>query len=164
MTADETADTAAAPQLPAFSVLAQYVKDLSLENPNAPQIFQAPAGKPGVDLSVNVTANRIADNTYEVLLNLHIKATSDDKALFLIELDYGGVFGIRGVPENRMEPVLLVDCPMMLFPFARRIVADASRDAGFHPLLLDPVDFRSIYLKNRTGRQETAADGDEAAA
>lgn len=144
---------------PNFAILAQYVKDMSLENPNAPQIFQASTGKPSVDFSVNVTGNRLSEITYEVTLNLHIKASSDDKALFLIELDYAGVFGIRNIPEKQLEPVLLVDCPMLLFPFARRIVADASRDAGFHPLLLDPVDFRAIYLGRRAeqkGKEEAA--------
>lgn len=161
MTTEPASDAPA--QQPVFSALAQYIKDLSIENPNAPQIFQNAAGKPGVDLSVNVTANRIADTTYEVVLNVQVKATSDDKAMFLIELDYGGVFAIQGVPQQHLEPLLLVDCPMILFPFARRIISDASRDAGFHPLLLDPVDFRGIYL-NRVKEERGAAKSKEAVA
>lgn len=141
------ADEDAAPQV---SILAQYVKDLSFENPNAPQSLQNANGDaPRIEVNVNVGVRRVAEEAYEV--DLRVEATARQEALksFQVELLYSGVFGLKNVPEEALEPFLLVEAPRMLFPFARRIVADATRDGGFPPLLLDPIDFAALYMQQR---------------
>ncbi|HLU91889.1 MAG TPA: protein-export chaperone SecB [Pedomonas sp.] len=143
--AEAGADTA-----PQVSILAQYVKDLSFENPNAPQSLQNAAGaQPRIEVNVNVGVRRVAEDAYEV--DLRVDATARHEALkaFQVELLYSGVFGLKNVPEEALEPFLLVEAPRMLFPFARRIVADATRDGGFPPLLLDPIDFAALYMQQR---------------
>lgn len=130
-------------------ILAQYVKDLSFENPGAPQSLQD-FGKerPNIDISVNVNAARIGEEGYEVTLNISASASHDDKQRFLVELVYAGLFGIRNMPQETLEAFLLIECPRILFPFARRIIADATRDGGFPPLLMEPIDFQVLYQKH----------------
>ncbi len=133
------------PSSASLTVLAQYVKDLSFENPGAPQTLRARDKAPGININVNVNANPIADKEYDVTLTLNAKAEMDKQVLFNIELVYGGVFRIDGFPQEHMLPLLFIECPRLLFPFARQIVAEASRQGGFPPLMIDPIDFAQMF-------------------
>ncbi len=156
----------AAPQgaeAPQAGVLAQYVKDLSFENPNAPASMQNPAGaKPAIDVSVNVGVRKMNDEMYEVDLKISAKAenvaeSGEKQVAFVTELSYGTLFGIRNVEEQAIKPFLLVQAPTLMFPFARRIIADATRDGGFPPLLLEPISFDALYQQQQA--QEAAGNG-----
>ncbi len=139
---------------PQAGLIAQYIKDLSFENPNAPASIQNfGQERPEIGINVNVAAQRIAEEGYEVELKIEATAKRQDQAFFVIEISYAGLFGIRNLPEERLEAFLLVDAPTLLFPFARRIMADAARDGGFPPLLLDPVDFAALYRQNKAQQQ-----------
>lgn len=140
-------DAAAAVQ-PQLTMLAIYVKDLSFESPTAPQSLQGPGQNPQLRVSVNVNAGPRGEDAYEVALQLEVHASSDQGVIYNVELLYGGLFRLRGVPENMLQPVLFVDCPTILFPFVRRVLADVIRDGGFPPLLLDPIDFPRLYARN----------------
>ncbi len=131
-----------------LSVLGQYIKDLSFESPGAPQSLQAPGQNPQLKVGVNVNAAPHADDSYEVSLNLEVNAKNDAGVIYSIELVYGGLFRLKNVPENLLQPVLFVDCPTLLFPFLRRVLADVTRDGGFPPLMLDPIDFGRLYAQN----------------
>ena len=144
---------AAQPQL---TVLAQYVKDLSFESPNAPQSLQGPGENPQLKVGVNVGAVPKGDDAYEVALNLEVHARSDNGVIYNVEMVYGGLFRLRGVPQNLLQPVLFVDCPALLFPFVRRALADVIRDGGFPPLMLDPIDFGRLYAQNLAQGQPAA--------
>jgi len=157
------ADTPETPQgndqdsMPQISALAQYIKDLSVENPSAPQVFQWQSS-PQLDVQFNLNVNRISDEVHEVILRIELKAASDQGAHFLVDLSYGGVFGLRNVPEDAYAPFLLVEGPRLLFPFARQIVADAVQNLGFPPVLLDPIDFAGAYMQQV---QESGQPGDQ---
>ena len=138
---------AAQPQL---TVLAQYIKDLSFENPSAPQSLQGPGQNPQLKVGVNVNAGPRGEDAYEVALQLEVHAKSDHGIIYNVELVYGGLFRLKGIPQNLLQPVLFVDCPTILFPFMRRVLADAIRDGGFPPLMLDPIDFGRLYAQNVT--------------
>jgi preprotein translocase subunit SecB len=145
---------APAPQL---NVLVQYTKDLSFENPNAPRSLGPQQQQPAINIQINVGANGVADNDYEVTLSIEGKAEIGDMVLFNFELAYAGVFRIQNVPQENLHPVVMIECPRLLFPFAREIIATAVRDGGFPPLLLDPVDFVGLYrqnLANQTGQEQ----------
>ncbi|KZL02710.1 MULTISPECIES: protein-export chaperone SecB [unclassified Pseudovibrio] len=142
-TAGEQGEEAA----PGMNILAQYIKDLSFENPNSPKSLQ-PGEQPKLDINVNVGANPIGEDQFEVIITLNAKANTPEQVLFAVELVYGGVFQITGVPQEHMHPFILIECPRMLFPFARNILADTTRNGGFPPLLLDPIDFAALYRQN----------------
>jgi len=146
--APETPATNGADNQPQVGILAQYVKDLSFENPNAPRSFQT-ASQPQIEINVNVQAKRAGDDLYEVDLKIEASAKTADGVSFIVDLLYGGLFGLRNVPEEAIEPFCVVEAPRILFPFARRIIADATRDGGFPPLLLEPIDFASLYMAQR---------------
>lgn len=131
--------------LPQVSILTQYVKDLSFENPNAPGSLQT-TEQPRIEVNVAVNAKRAGDAMFEVELKVTAKATAGDSVAFVIDLLYAGLFGLTNVPEEALEPFLIIEAPRILFPFARRIVADSVRDGGFPPLMLDPIDFASLYM------------------
>lgn len=135
---------------PQLTMLALYVKDLSFESPSAPKSLQGPGQNPQLRVNVNVNAGPRGDDTYETALQLEAHASSDLGVIYNVELSYGGLFRLRGVPENLLQPVLFVDCATILFPFARRVLADAVRDGGFPPLLLDPIDFAKLYAHKFT--------------
>ncbi|MEO2040212.1 MAG: protein-export chaperone SecB, partial [Martelella sp.] len=116
---------------PALSILTQYIKDLSFENPGAPASLQKRDAQPAINISVNVNANPLGDDTYDVLLSLKAEAKSNEKPMFLCELVYGGVFRVADFPKEHVLPMLFIECPRLLFPFARQIVADATRNGGF---------------------------------
>ena len=137
---------------PQVRILTQYVKDLSFENPNAPQSLQMETA-PRIEINVNVNARRLSDDMFEVELKIDARAFNGDAAAFVVELLYGGLFGLRNVPAEALEPFLVVEAPRILFPFARRIVADATRDGGYPPLLLEPIDFASLYMQQQAGAQ-----------
>jgi len=138
-------DEAARAQL---TVLAQYIKDISFESPGAPQSLQGPGQNPQLKVGVNVNAGPRGEGAYEVALQLEVHAKSDQGVIYNVELVYGGLFRLRGVPQNLLQPVLFVDCPTILFPFMRRVLADVIRDGGFPPLMLDPIDFGRLYAQN----------------
>ena len=129
---------------PGIRILAQFVRDFSFENPRAPDALRAGAAQPQIDLGVEMNARGRDDGLFEVDLKLSARATRDDGPLFVIELLYGGVFQITGVSQEEIEPVLLIECPRYLFPFARRIIADISAEGGFPPFMLDPIDFAGV--------------------
>lgn len=133
---------------PQVSIITQYVKDLSFENPNAPRSFQSTA-QPQIEVNVNVQARRQGEEVFEVDLKIDITAKADGQTAFIVDLLYSGLFGLRNIPDEALEPFLVVEAPRILFPFARRIIADATRDGGFPPLLLEPIDFATLYLAQR---------------
>jgi preprotein translocase subunit SecB len=140
----------AEPQGPFFRVLAQFVRDLSFENPRAPESLRLEA-KPEIDMGVEMNARGRADGLFEVDMRLSVKATSNDGPLFQIELVYGGLFQLGGFGEADIEPMLLIECPRYLFPFARQIIAACSADGGFYPpFLLEPIDFGAIYAARKS--------------
>lgn len=138
-------DTTQAEALPPLTVNGQYIKDLSFEVPGAPGIFGEMQGQnPDIPIHVDINANVLQDNVYEVVLSLKIEGKLPTKPVFILELAYAGVFTIN-VPEEHVQPVLLIECPRLLFPFARTIVADMTRDGGFPPLMIQPLDFVALY-------------------
>jgi len=136
-------------QAQSFSVKGQYIKDLSFENPHAPQSLMATNAKPGIEVSVDLKAQKLQDNIYEMTLHITARASTEGNTMFLVDLSYGGIFQVAGIPEDRVEPLIMIDCPFVLFPFARRVIADITRDGGFPPLMLDPIDFHALYVQNR---------------
>ncbi len=141
---------------PQLNVLAQYTKDLSFENPNAPGSLASQASPPQINIQINVGANNLNENEYEVTLSVEGKAENGGKIIFSFELAYAGVFRIVNVPKENLHPLIMIECPRLLFPFAREIIASAVRDGGFPPLMLDPVDFVGLYRQNME-RQAAAA-------
>ena len=135
------------PAGPGFRILAQYVRDLSFENPRAPESLRID-GKPAIDMGVEMNAAGRPDGLFELDLKLSVKATGEDKnAVFHVELVYGGLFALSGVSPQDIEPLLLIECPRYLFPFAREVIAGATSDGGFYPpFMLDPIDFGAIYM------------------
>ena len=147
-------------QQPGIHVLGQYVKDLSFENPGAPKSLRGSEKAPKLDVNVNVNARPQADTEYEIELKLEAKAARGEETLFIAEVTYAGLFQIRNVPKEHIAPMLLIECPRLLFPFARQIIAEATRQGGFPPLMIDPVDFAALYRQRMaevTARQQPAA-------
>ncbi len=152
--ADTAADAAA--NAPRLSVTAQYVKDFSFENPNAPQSLAPPKEQPQIDVNVEVEANLLAPDNYEVTLRIAVTARNVETTLFVIELLYAGLFRIENIPEESLEAVCLIECPRLIFPFARRIIADGTRDGGFPPMLIDPIDFATLYRQRSQASKEAS--------
>jgi preprotein translocase subunit SecB len=142
--------------MPQVGMLNQYIKDLSVESPNAPQSFGWET-QPEIDVQVNIQVNTIADEVHEVAMKLLVKASGDEGVRFSVELDYATLFGLRNVPEDQSHPFLFGEAPRLIFPFARRVIADAIRDAGFPPLVLEPIDFNALYIQQRMQADEMAA-------
>lgn len=139
---------------PRFHVTAQYVKDLSFENPRAPQSLALSNEKPKIEVNIDLNAGKLRDDLYEVVLKVGVKAEVKGETLFLTDLSYAGLFTLRNIPEDRLQQILFVDCPFVLFPYARRIVSDATRDGGFPPLMLEPIDFFAMYRMRVDAQQE----------
>ena len=137
---------------PQLAVLGQYIKDFSFENPNAPRSFNQNV-QPQINVQVNVNANPITQTDVEVALRLEAKAEAAGMVLFNLELVFAGAFRIQNVPQENLHPLMMIECPRLLFPFAREIVASAVRNGGFPPLLLDPIDFVSLYQQNMAQMQ-----------
>ena len=140
---------------PQVSILAQYVKDLSVENPSAPQVYSWQI-QPSLDVQFNLNAQAQAQGTHEISLKFDISARSDNGVHFVVDLTYAGLFGIRNVPDEAMAPFLLLEAPRLLFPFARQVISDAVSGMGFPPLLLDPIDFASAYMAQVEAAQQQA--------
>jgi preprotein translocase subunit SecB len=140
---------------PSLKILGQYLKDFSFENPNAPGSLAPQQKQPDINISVNVNARNLGPNDFEVELHLDAKASGDNTVIFAAELLYAGIFRLENFPQNLLHPAVLIECPRMLFPFARQILADATRNGGFPPLMLDPIDFAAMYQQRM--RQQTSA-------
>jgi len=136
-----------------FTVIAQYVKDLSVENPNAPTSFQW-QNQPSVDVQFHINVERVGEDVHEVALKIDVSARSESGVHFVVDLSYAGLFGIRGVPEEALTPILLVEAPRLIFPFARQVVGEAVSNTGFPPLLLDPIDFAGAYMAQLQAQQQ----------
>ncbi|WGF86876.1 protein-export chaperone SecB [Marinivivus vitaminiproducens] len=134
-------------QQPRFAVLAQYVKDLSFENPRAPASLQPRESRPSINVRVDVASREFEAERYEVVLTIHVEATTAGETDFVVELAYAGLFAVANVPANAMSAVLMIEAPRLLFPFARRIVADTTRDGGLPPLMIDPIDFVALFRR-----------------
>lgn len=130
-----------------IAILSQYIKDFSFENPNAPYSLGASNDSPNVELALDLNIKRLPDDedVFEVSLQIEASAGAEDKKLFLIELTYAGVFRLVNFPKEHQEAVLAVQCPQLIFPFARRIIADVTQDSGFQALRIDPIDFSRLY-------------------
>ena len=140
---------------PQAGLLTQYVKDLSFENPNAPAVYQWQS-QPRIDVQFNIASQNVGDELYEVSLKVDVKAQSDEGAAFQVELLYAGLFAIRNVPEEQLHPFLFAEAPRLLFPYARRVVADAIRDGNFTSLMLEPIDFGALYMQQAQQQAELA--------
>ncbi|MES1991930.1 MAG: protein-export chaperone SecB [Pseudomonadota bacterium] len=140
---------------PQFRVLTQYVKDLSFENPNAPQSLGPIADQPQIDVRVDVGVGRLSDTDYEVKLSIGIDAKAKQGIMFVVELEYCGLFRLANIPADNIEPILLIECPRQIFPFVRRVIADVTRDGGFPPLMIDPIDFVGLYQQRRAEGRPT---------
>ena len=147
---------------PSLSVLAQYIKDFSFENPNSPTSLRPRDKSPEININVNVSANALTQNDFEVVLQIDARAAdagaSDSKGIvFNAELSYAGIFRIQNVPQEALQPALLIECPRLLFPFARQIISDASRNGGFPPLMIDPIDFSRLFQQRMAEQARSKA-------
>ncbi|MFN7323574.1 MAG: protein-export chaperone SecB [Sphingomonadales bacterium] len=140
---------------PAVGMLSQYIKDLSVENPNAPHSYSW-EGSPQIDVQVNIEVHSVSDEVNEVLLKLGVKAEAEQGVHFNVELEYATLFGLRNVEPQHAHQFLFGEAPRLMFPFARRVVADAVRDAGYPPLVLEPIDFNGLYMQQLAQAKATA--------
>jgi len=145
------ADTA-----PQAGMISQYVKDLSFENPNAPAIYQSQTA-PQIDVQFNIAANQVADDVHESVLKIEVRAEAEGTVAFIVDLSYAGLFGFRNIPADQIQPFMLAEAPRLLFPFARRVLADCVRDGGFPPLLLEPIDFGQLYMQQAQAQADGAS-------
>lgn len=147
---------------PPITINAQYTKDLSFEVPSAPGIFSAlQTQQPDISVNINVGANPLQDKVFEVVLEINAECKIEKKIGFIIELDYVGIFTLN-VPDEHLQAVLLIECPRLIFPFARNILADVSRDGGFPPLMLGPVDFAAMFQTKLQELEQAAQEGEVA--
>ncbi len=151
----EAAAAKAAPAQVQVQLVGQYIKDLSFENPNVGKMAEIKGENPDLRFEINVNAQRVGADQYESAIHFHGNASAKIGVIYDLELVYAGLFRIQNIPEEALEPFLLVNCPTLIFPFLRRIVADVTRDGGFPPLLLDPMDFGALFMRRK---QQEAAD------
>lgn len=144
--------------LPQIGILAQYVKDLSFENPNAPAVYQWQT-QPRMDTQFNVSVQGVGPDVHEVLLKFEIETKTDQGIAFRVELLYAGLFALQNFPEDQLRPFLLIEAPRLLFPFARKVIADAVQDGSFPPLLLEPFDFAGQYMQQEAQQAAQATGG-----
>lgn len=149
---DATSNTATGEgEAPQLRVLAQYIKDLSFEAPGAPMALLNQSGEqPRLDIEVDVQAGQLSPTDYEVVFSMKIRAARVDETIFHVELDLAGLLRLVGIPEDSIQPVLFIEGPRLLFPFARRLVADLIRESGFPPLMIDPIDFVALYQSRQS--------------
>ena len=147
-------DNDSAPQV---ATIAQYIKDLSVESPSSPQVFQWQGEQPRLDVQFHINVNEAGEDVHEVVLKIDVAASTDNGTHFVVDLSYAGLFGFRNFPQEALTPFVLAEAPRLLFPFARQIIADAVQNCGFPPLLLDPIDFGAAYMAQA---QAAAANGD----
>ena len=139
---------------PQIALISQYVKDLSFENPNAPESMQGTGPHPTIKVEFNVSAKPSANNDIEVELRVEARAQQEEKILFNVELAYAGLFRVRNVPQEALQAIILIECPRMLFPYARQIISETTQNGGFPPLMLDPVDFARLYQERILGQSQ----------
>ena len=142
------------PQAVEAQVIGQYIKDLSFENPNVRNLLDGPGEDPNLKLEVNVNAQRVGPDAYESAIDFKAHATNKTGVIYDLEIIYAGLFRIKNISEQSLEPFLLINCPTLLFPFLRRLAADITREGGFPPLLLDPIDFGALFMRRQ---QEVAS-------
>jgi preprotein translocase subunit SecB len=147
----------AAANAPQAATIAQYIKDLSVESPSAPQVFQWQT-QPALDVQFGISGTKAADDVHEVVLKVELSAKSESGTHFIVDLSYGGLFAFRNFPEEAMSPFLLVEAPRLLFPFARQIIAESVQNLGFPPVLLDPIDFGAAYVAQTEAQQQQLQD------
>lgn len=145
------------PDQPSLNALAQYAKDFSFENPNAPRSLTPGQQPPTINIQINVNAKPVAETDFEVELKLEGRAEGAGAVLFSFDLVYAGIFRILNLPQEQIQPVIMIECPRLLFPFAREVIASIVRNGGFPPLLIDPVDFVALYRQRMTELQNQAA-------
>ena len=141
---------------PQVATLAQYIKDLSVESPSAPQVFQW-QDQPSLDVNFNLNVERVSDDVNEVMLKIEVRAHSSNGVHFLVDLSFAGLFGLRNFPEEAVGAFLLIEAPRLLFPFARQIIAESIQNMGFPPLLLEPIDFAAAYMAQVQATQQGEA-------
>ncbi len=166
----DTPETGATPpqgdqqNMPQMRILAQYIKDLSFENPGAPATLRANQAQPNIDLNIDVQARALENDAYEVSIIMSARAQRGEETTFICELTYCGLFELSNFDDASRQPMLLVECPRLIFPYARRVFADATRDGGFPPLMLEPIDFAGLYrqqlAKQQAGAQNQPSNGD----
>ncbi len=146
---------------PSVNIVGQYIKDLSFENPGAPGTIMGGSGSPKFDVNISVQVKKQTDEVYAVELTINAKANREETLLFNIELVYGGLFRVRNAQENQLPPLLMIECPRLIFPFARQVLASVTQSGGFPPLLMEPVDFVAIYQQNlaRMSQSNPSASG-----
>jgi len=152
--ADENAANA---NPPSFSLIGQYIRDMSFENPGAPASIMLGGPNPNFQVGINVGVKKQSEDLYAVEITLNAKADREKNVLFNVELIYGGVFRMKNIPEKDLAPLLLVECPRLIFPFARQVLATITQQGGFPPLMMEPVDFQAIYLQNLKSLQDAQA-------
>ncbi|WP_421789550.1 protein-export chaperone SecB [Hyphobacterium sp.] len=158
----DTPETGAVPpqgnpqDLPQMRILAQYIKDLSFENPGAPATLRANQAQPNIDINIDVQARGLENDQYEVAIIMSARAQRGEDTVFICELNYCGLFEMKNFNDQERQPMLLVECPRIIFPYARRVFADATRDGGFPPLMLEPIDFAGLY-RQQLAKQQAAA-------
>jgi preprotein translocase subunit SecB len=146
---------------PRVTVHAQYIKDLSVENPSSPQVYQWQV-QPALDVQFNINVENLSPELHEIILKIDVSARSENGVHFVVDLSYGGLFEIHGVPDEAIPPLLLIEAPRLIFPFARQVIADAVANTGFPPLLLDPIDFAGAYMAQlQAQQQQLQSDGGE---
>ncbi len=142
----DTQEAAQEPKMPPLTINAQYIKDLSFEHPNPVKTLQPSESQPDINVNIDVTAQNIQESTFEVILTIKADAKRDNEALFISEIQYAGLFTLgEDLPKEAVHPVLMIECPRMLFPFARSVIANITREGGFPPLSLNPIDFAALY-------------------
>lgn len=143
---------------PVVGLISQYVKDLSFENPNAPMVYQN-QNPLQIDVQFNIGTGQVGEDVHEVVLKIDVKAANDDTVGYVVDLSYAGLFGLRNVPADQVQAFMLGEAPRLLFPFARRVLADAVRDGGFPPLMLEPIDFVALYMQQAQAQRAAEAAG-----
>jgi len=141
---------------PMLRILAQYIKDASFENPNAPDSLRSDQDAPQISINIEIGRQMVDDNTVEVILMLGAKAERDGKPVFLCELEYAGLFAFGNIAEEHIQPMILIECPRLLFPFARQIMAELTQNGGYPPILLEPPDFAAMFREEMMRRAQAA--------
>jgi preprotein translocase subunit SecB len=138
-------------------VLGQYIKDLSFENPHVGKPIDGAGDTPSMKIEINVNAKRMGEDVYESAIDFRAHATNTGGTIYVLEVIYAGLFRLKNIPEQALEPFLLINCPTLIFPFLRRVVADISREGGFPPLILDPIDFAGLFMQRQQALVAEAA-------
>lgn len=145
---------------PSLTMHAQFIKDLSFENPRASEVFTKQTSQPDVEVSVNVGANALDNEKYEIILNLNAKAKVETEPLFLVELSYGGVVSVSNISDKEKNAFIMIEGPRLLFPFARATIANVTREGGFLPLNIQPIDFVAVFKTNIEAKQSQASQSE----